>query len=95
MPSHLVSLTDPDEVLHLVLTHSEYEIDDPSNVEFNWTAMEHEVVVKYFGNRPTILHSMTDLPSYMYSDDFNLLSQMKTLGETQVSYCGNHPIIVM
>ena len=82
LPAQLLSMRNQEEIMNLVLSHSRY--DEDSDVTYNWAGIEQDIKLKYVGNKPFIDCNSTDLPTYMYSDDFTLLNQMTQLNKHQV-----------
>ncbi|XP_067936897.1 E3 ubiquitin-protein ligase rnf213-alpha-like [Watersipora subatra] len=82
---NLVSVSSEDEILSLVASHSQYELDAVSKKAYDWDAIEREVLHKYISSKPRIKFSKDDLPSFVYQEDFNLHNQMQALSVTQDS----------
>ena len=83
--SNIVNVVSEEEVIRLVESHSEYEATGEMKVQYNWSAIEREVLHRYISNKPKINLLTEHLPSYVYQEDFNLHHQLYVLSDTQVS----------
>lgn len=83
----MVTLTSEEQLLGLVASHIEYELDAESRQrtpKYNLQAAEREISQRFIGQRLKIKAPSEDLPAYMFEEDFNVLNQIAALSETQV-----------
>ncbi|XP_067937583.1 E3 ubiquitin-protein ligase rnf213-alpha-like [Watersipora subatra] len=80
---NVISLSGKQELLDLILTHSEYELQETTSCRYNWQAIEREVLQKYISNKPKISFTTDQLPCFVYQEDFNLHNQMQALQDSQ------------
>lgn len=84
LSSSLVGLTDREELLTLILSHSEYELRNRSKVSYNWAAIEQEARAKYLYSKYRINCSRDQLPAYAFREDQNTMSRLSSLRTRQV-----------
>ena len=84
-PAHLIRLGSEAELLEVIVSHSEYEVQERMSATYNWEAIESEIRTKYLSNKPRLQFSHGSLSFYSFSEDLNLYYQMGQLEGKQVS----------
>lgn len=82
--SHVVTLGNSEELIGVILSHSEYEMRETTRVTYNWQAIERELVMRYRTNRPILDFKPEQLQFYVFQEDFNLHNQLKSISDSQV-----------
>lgn len=83
----VITLDSKEELLGIISAHVEYRLNAETKEQspsYNLQAVEREVVMRYIGQRSRIKYEPEDLPTYMFSEDFNVLKQLQSLNESQV-----------
>lgn len=84
-PAHLISIGSEEELLDVILSHSEYELsDERMTTTYNWEAVDAHILMKFLANKPQISYARDSLPSYSFKEDLNLHMQMTDLQKNQV-----------
>lgn len=82
----MVTLQNDDELLGVILSQRKYAVrENSADIDYDWTAIERELVLRYRNNKPRIEFSVKKLQYYVYSEDFNLHSQMEAIDDWQAS----------
>ena len=87
--SSVVTLRGFDELIGVILSHSEHEIRETTCKTLNWQAAEREMIMKYCRNKPIIEFKLEQLQFYVFQDDFNLHNQLKSISGSQVGLTGH------
>lgn len=85
--STVVRLRNKEELLGVVSSHVEYKLNSETKEQtpdYNLSASEREVMLRFIGNRAQIKMDKDDLPNYMFKEDFNTLNQLTALTPNQV-----------
>ena len=82
--SNVLTLRGSDELVGVILSHSEYEMRETTRITYNWQEVERELVMRYCSNKPIIDFKPDQLQFYVFQEDFNLHNQLKSIGDSQV-----------
>ena len=82
--ANVVTFSGAEELLGVILSHSEYEVRETTCITYNWQAVERELVMRYVSNKPILDFNPEQLQFYVFQEDFNLLNQLKSISDSQV-----------
>ena len=82
--ANVVTFSGAEELLGVILSHSEYEVRETTHITYNWQAVERELVMRYVSNKPILDFKPEHLQFYVFQEDFNLHNQLKSISDSQV-----------
>lgn len=82
--ARLVGLANKEELLNLILSHSEYQLANKSKVSYDWLAIEQEARAKYLYSKYRVMLTREQLPIYTFKEDLNPVSKIVSLQSNQV-----------
>ena len=80
----MVTFSGAEELLGVILSHSEYEVRETTHITYNWQAVERELVMRYISNKPISDFKPEQLQFYVFQEDFNLHNQLNSISDSQV-----------
>lgn len=83
----LASVSSLEDVISLITSHTEYQLDTETHVSYNLHNVEHDMRLKYAGAKAKIKAGSEEFNalSYVFKEDFNMWSQIDILRPKQVS----------
>lgn len=86
--TNIVCLNEEEELLDLILSHSEYtleyEVADQANIAYNWEAIEREVRAKYLSNRYKVCFNRTHLHYFTFGGSGSVIPKVMELQRRMV-----------